>query len=253
MEAANGAAVDPGVLSRIELAEGVVASLARRVIALEDAGAVGLGGSDASTSRHTTDGSLAGSTAVVTSSGGPAGGAPAAADTAGNASAAAAAEPKYGTLLSQVLLQLSDLRAGMVSLGQAHQAEVAALAEDNAKLRYRIKHLLRALDAADGYASAVLPAVRGELVAFFAFTGRAVDSWGHGRANDCCLGSHVQLALELGCFGPESCWLAGLSQRIDVFLFLHALCWRGVGVVLVAACCAARDRENSFLTASALR
>lgn len=52
-------------------------------------------------------------------------------------------------LLPEILQHLSDLRADMVLVGQAHDAELAALSAENAKLRYRMKHLLRALDASD--------------------------------------------------------------------------------------------------------
>jgi len=135
MAAANGVSDDPGLLSRIEVAEGVVASLARRVIALEDVGAAGARGNDTCVAAPVADGASA------------------AADATSAPDAAAAPGPKHDVLLSEVLPQLSDLRADMVSVAKAHQAEVAALAEDNAKLRYRVKHLLRALDAADGYVS----------------------------------------------------------------------------------------------------
>jgi len=142
MAAANGVSDDPGLLSRIEVAEGVVASLARRVIALEDVGAAGARGNDTCVAAPIADGASA------------------AADATSAPDAAAAASHKHDALLSEVLLQLADLRADMVSVANAHQAEATALAEDNAKLRYRIKHLLRALDAADGYVPVFCPVVR---------------------------------------------------------------------------------------------
>lgn len=154
MASANGDAADSGIdaalRSRITAAEDVVASLARRVIALEDtcaAGTRGVGEPGASPASDATA-----LDAVVTEASVDVGGDPAVAArdvpiASGNAVAAPGA--KAVALLPEILQQLSDLRADMVSVGQVHDAELTALSAENAKLRYRIKHLLRALDASD--------------------------------------------------------------------------------------------------------
>lgn len=148
-EDAGDPRIDAGLASRITVAEDVVASLARRVIALEDA-CVGGTRREEPDATPATDGKARDAVAAAASV--DIGGDSAVAvrdiptptgDTVPTAGAQAVA------LLPEILQQLSDLRADMVSVGQAHDAELAALSDENAKLRYRIKHLLRALDASD--------------------------------------------------------------------------------------------------------
>lgn len=154
MASANGDAGDPGIdaalRSRITVAEDVVASLARRVIALEDTCAAGTRGVEEPDSAPATDGNAPDAVAAAASvdvGGDPAISARDVPIASGDAVAAPGA--KAVALLPEILQQLSDLRADMVSVGQAHDAELAALSAENDKLRYRIKHLLRALDASD--------------------------------------------------------------------------------------------------------
>lgn len=154
MASANGDAGDPDIdaalCSRIAVAEDVVASLARRVIALEDACAAGNRGVEEPDAAPAADGKVADVVAAAASvdvGGSSAAAAPDVPITSGDAAAASGAS--VVALLPEILQQLSDLRADMVSVGQAHDAEVTALSAENAKLRYRIKHLLRALDASD--------------------------------------------------------------------------------------------------------
>lgn len=163
MASTNGLAGDPSIdaalLSRVEVAEDVVASLARRVIALEDAGAAGSREVEQPESVPATNGKAA--DAVVAApcrkSAGDSSPSVAPVDAAVVAPTSRASDD---ALLSEVLRQLKDLRTGMVSVGQVHQAELVALGDENAKLRYRIKHLLRALDAADEYVYLLALAVR---------------------------------------------------------------------------------------------
>lgn len=154
MASANGDAGDPGIdaalRSRITVAEDVVASLARRVIALEDTCAAGTRGveePDPAPASNAKTPDAVSAAASVDVGGDPAPApidVPAASDDVVTASGA-----KAVALLPEILQHLSDLRADMVLVGQAHDAELAALSAENAKLRYRMKHLLRALDASD--------------------------------------------------------------------------------------------------------
>lgn len=154
MASANGDAGDLGVdaalCSRIAVAEDVVASLARRVIALEDTCAAGTRGVEEPDAAPAADGKAPDAVAAAASVDVGGSSAPAAPDVPiASGDAAAALGANAVTLLPDMLQQLADLRADMVSVGQAHDAEVTALSAENAKLRYRIKHLLRALDASD--------------------------------------------------------------------------------------------------------
>lgn len=154
MASANGDAGDPGIdaafCSRIAVAEDVVASLARRVIALEDACAAGARGVEEPDAAPAADGKAPDAVAAAASVDVGGSSAPAAPDVSIDSGGAAAASGANAVaLLPEILQQLSDLRADMVSVGQTHDAEVAALSAENAKLRYRIKHLLRALDSSD--------------------------------------------------------------------------------------------------------
>lgn len=154
MASANGDAGDPGIdaalSSRIAVAEDVVASLARRVIALEDACAAGTRGVEEPDAAPAADGKAPDAVAAAASVHVGGSSAPADPDVSiASDDAAAALGANAVALLPGILQQLSDLRADMVSVGQAHDAEVTALSAENAKLRYRIKHLLRALDSSD--------------------------------------------------------------------------------------------------------
>ncbi|GAB0492718.1 hypothetical protein MMPV_003987 [Pyropia vietnamensis] len=149
-EDAGDPRIDIGLASRITVAEDVVASLARRVIALEDACVAGTRRVEEPDAAPATDGKAP--DAVATTASVDAGGDSTVATRdvpipTGDAVGAPGAQ--VVAVLPEILQQLSDLRADMVSVGQAHEAELAALSAENAKLRYRIKHLLRALDASD--------------------------------------------------------------------------------------------------------